>query len=170
MKYIKYLNYVIRHKWFVFLAGLKTRTSILQLIIHDWSKFLPSEFFPYVDYFYGSEGDKFDEWSEANTNYGCAEAAPYGHFKEDRFTISWLHHQNRNKHHWQYWVITKDTGETFPLPMPEKYVKEMVADWAGAGKAITGEWEVVEWHNKNKSKMKLHSETKLLVEKYLELF
>jgi hypothetical protein len=170
MKHLKYLNYVIRHKWFVFLAGIKTQTPFWQLLIHDWSKFLPSEWLPYVNNFYASEDEKFDEWSEANTKYGCQEAAPYGHFIKDRFTVAWLHHQNRNKHHWQYWVITKDDGRTFALPMPEKYVREMVADWAGAGKAITGEWEVAEWYEKNRAKMMIAPESEFLVNELMGEF
>src|ERR1041384_1906335 len=54
-KYWAYFQYILRHKWFVFLAGLKTGAPIWLLIIHDWSKFLPSEFFPYTDYFYNKE-------------------------------------------------------------------------------------------------------------------
>ena len=51
MKYIKYLRYLIIHKFWVFIYccqyGLYWRG-----IIHDLSKFLPSEFIPYANYFY----------------------------------------------------------------------------------------------------------------------
>jgi len=52
----RYLKYLIRHKWFVFRAGLKLKVSIWRLLIHDWTKFLPSEFFPYLRKFYGPVG------------------------------------------------------------------------------------------------------------------
>lgn len=29
--------------------------------------------------------------------------------------------------------------------MPERFIREMVADWAGAGRAISGQWEVKQW-------------------------
>ena len=48
--------------------------------------------------------------------------------------------------------------------MPRKYVEEMVADWAGAGKAITGKWDIAEWYASNKDKMILHPETRIMVE------
>ena len=51
--------------------------------------------------------------------------------------------------------------------MPEKYAREMVADWAGAGRAITGKWETLEWYKKNQEKILLHPETRSLVESIL---
>jgi len=60
-----------------------------------------------------------------------------------------------------------DRGDVIPLEMPEKYVKEMVADWMGAGRAITGRWECQEWYEKNKGKMILHKWTRNLVELFL---
>ena len=33
----------------------ETKAPIWLLIIHDWSKFLPDEFFPYAQYFYGED-------------------------------------------------------------------------------------------------------------------
>ena len=70
-KYLKYFNYVIKHKWFVFLECWKAGI-IWQGIVHDLSKLLPSEFFPYSIYFYGnSKNDK-------------------------EFDNAWLLHQKRN--------------------------------------------------------------------------
>lgn len=42
-----------------------------------------------------------------------------------------------------------------PLPMPEKYVREMVADWMGASKAYDGKWpkEKWLWWEKNREKV-----------------
>jgi len=167
-RHFKYLSYVIRHKWFVFRAGLMTGAPLWRLIIHDWSKFLPSEWFPYVHYFHQTSDEKFNEWAEANSQYDCVELAPYGHFASERFNIAWLHHQNRQPHHWQYWYLIQDDGKTFPVPMPEKFVREMVADWAGAGRAITGKWEVVQWYKENKHIMKMHPDTRALTEKVLD--
>lgn len=52
-KHWKYLKYVVRHKWYVFLACRQLGVPLWQSIIHDWTKFLPREWFPYVRYFYG---------------------------------------------------------------------------------------------------------------------
>ena len=156
--YLQYLKYVLVHKFFVFVAGLKTKTPIWLLIIHDWSKFLPDEFFPYADYFNNKP------IIEAFRLYGIAEAAPFGYFTRERFNRAWLYHQRRNPHHWQYWYLMQDNDPNMPIPMPEKYAREMVADWAGAGRAITGKWETLEWYEKNKEKILLRPETRYLVE------
>jgi hypothetical protein len=161
MKHLKYLSYVIRHKWFVFLACCRYGIPLAG-IVHDWSKCLPSEWRPYAENFYGSR--KSVEALDAIGEFGCAELAPFGYFVGDRFQVAWNHHQKRNPHHWQYWLITMDSGETFPLPMPDRYRREMLADWIGAGRAITGQYETAAWYHKNREKMRLHSETRHWIE------
>lgn len=143
-RHIAYLKYLMRHKWFVFQAGLKTGAPLWRLIIHDWTKFLPSEWGPYAATFYAKDGSK-------------------RYSPTPDFNTAWLLHTRRNKHHWQYWNLRMDSGEIVPVQMPDAYVREMVADWAGAGRAITGRWEVSEWWL---AKMKnidhaLHYETKM---------
>lgn len=160
----KYLVYLVRHKWFVLIAGLRIGAPLWRLLIHDWSKFLPSEWFPYVSYFYR---DNSGEGLEAIGEYGLVEMAPYGFFAEDRFNIAWNLHQKRNKHHWQFWVLQQDCGDRFPLPIPNHYIREMVADWAGAGRAITGKWGVCTWYAKNKHVIVLRTEVRGKVEKLL---
>ena len=163
MAYIKYLKYVLVHKYFVFVAGLKTKAPLWLLLIHDWSKFLPSEFIPYAEYFYDNEKQQ-KENNEAFRLFKIAELAPFGHYVKDRFNVAWLLHQRRNPHHWQYWYLIQDNDPNLPLPMPEKYTREMVADWAGAGRAITGKWEALAWYEKNRDKILLHPDTRSLVE------
>jgi len=143
-RHLSYLKYVIRHKWFVYIAARKIRCSLYRAIIHDWSKFLPAEWFPYAETFYKPDGSK-------------------QYIETVKFNHAWNHHQKCNKHHWQYWLLRMDRGETIALEMPQKYVCEMVADWMGAGRAITGKWEVVEWYLKNKEKIILHEKTQQFV-------
>jgi len=150
-KYIKYLSYIARHKYWVFVAGIKTRVPIWQLLIHDLSKFGFKEFSPYVELFYGGY------------NKTCVPDS----IRED-FDKAWLHHQNVNPHHWQHWVLLDDSGEIKALPMPTEYIREMVADWAGAGKSITGRWEIAEWYENNKNIMRLHPSTRAFVEFLIE--
>jgi hypothetical protein len=150
-KHWQYLRYVIRHKWFVFVAGLRTGAPLWRLLIHDWSKFLPSEWRAYARYFYGAPAGvrvRPLEWQEA-------------------FDRAWLKHQHRNAHHWQHWVIREDQGGTKSLEIPEPYVREMVADWLGAGRAITGRWEAAEWYLRNAEKMLLSYRSQMLVEMLL---
>jgi hypothetical protein len=167
-KHLKYLSYVIRHKLFVFIASRRVGgVSLFRALIHDWTKFLPSEWEPYVTYFYGDKKIDSNESNAAIRKFGCCESAPYGFYRKERFNKAWLYHQKRNKHHWQYWMLQNDGGEYFPLPMPLKYAHEMVADWMGAGRAIHGHWECTDWYEKNKDKIKLHPETRDIVERIL---
>jgi len=218
--HLLYLRYVLRHKWFVFVAGLFTGAPLWRLIVHDWSKFTPSEWFAYARFFYGKPRAE-------NPVYSAGVADRYAMDRERRqhaFDVAWLHHQKRNKHHWQYWVLMEDSpeggryalgtpnnvdysirdctvlgelgrmGEVWirgtydevgqaqymtangvvrdanryrALPMPERYVREMVADWMGAGRAITGKWDAPAWYEQNKYKMVLHPDARGLVEALL---
>lgn len=155
-----YLSYVVRHKWFVFLAGLKTGAPFWRLLIHDWSKFLPSEWFPYVAHFYGDHRNERPE---------RGPRTPFSSPDRLRFNLAWNLHQKRNAHHWQFWLLTLDEGTTWAMPMPENFVREMVADWMGAGRVITGRWEAAEWYMKNREKINLHLETECLVMRLLEV-
>lgn len=157
--YVKYAAYLIRHCWYVRKMCWKNGLY-WQGLVHDLSKWRPSEFIPYAQYFYWSREQKDAETFAAFAEFGCAEAAPYGYFVDDRFNYAWLHHQNRNPHHWQYWVMQKDSGETFPMAMPEKYVKEMLCDWWGASVATGNEGRVKGWYEMVKEHTELHPDTR----------
>ena len=56
--------------------------------------------------------------------------------EEKGYSLGWLHHKGRNKHHWEYWVDwDSSNGEYILSDIPEKYLKEMYADMIGASKA-----------------------------------
>jgi hypothetical protein len=159
--HLEYASYVARHKWFVFRAGLKTGAPLWRLLIHDWSKLSPAEWGAYVESFYkpldpsigrgeGQAGVELDKSMRAA--------------RASRFKAAWLHHQHRNPHHWQHWVLREDEGDTKCLEMPDGLVREMVADWMGAGRAITGKWEVASWYAANRHKILLASDTRNAVE------
>jgi hypothetical protein len=197
----KYLRYLLRHKWYVLRAGLKTGAPLWRLIVHDASKFRPREWRPYVRKFY-TQPQPGERVSGVADNAGFSGVVlktrqshhPFSgkplpgkvdclirpddgghtwwawHNEVDReevdagFDRAWLHHQHANPHHWQHWVLREDGGAIKVLPMPYLLVCEMVADWAGAGRAITGRWEVAEWYVKNRDKMQMHPNTRLHVE------
>jgi len=54
---MKYFILTLKHKWFVFLAGLKIGVSKWQLIKHDLSKFSISELPHYQRQFFGKADD-----------------------------------------------------------------------------------------------------------------
>lgn len=147
---MQYLLLTLKHKWFVFLAGLKLGVPVLQLILHDISKLMPWELPHYQRQFFGKAND------------------PKG------FINCWIHHQNHNKHHWEYWIprtghnrCNPQYPDDVPVEMPERYVKEMIADWLGAGRAYEGKWPDQNWKwfevNYPKIRKRLHKNTDYLI-------
>ncbi|WP_080846507.1 DUF5662 family protein [Cytobacillus gottheilii] len=104
--YWKNFLYILDHKLNVLVECWKEGLYI-QGIIHDLSKFSPKEFFPYAKKFF-SDGELNQE-------------------DEMKWKYAWLHHQHKNKHHAEYWVV--DPQNKTALPMPKKYLIEMVCDW-----------------------------------------
>lgn len=144
---MKYLILTLKHKWFVFLAGLRTGCPIWRLITHDLSKFLPSELPHYQRQFFGAKDQPYE------------------------FIKCWLKHQNRNDHHWEYWIprtghsrCIPPYADNEPIYMPFEACQEMVADWMGAGRAYEGKWpDVNNWtwwkENINKIAMNMHPDS-----------
>lgn len=164
-KHWKYLLYVLRHKLYVYQAGRRLGLGRLQLLIHDWHKFLPDEWGPYVRKFYGGNyPDEAFRWR--NPQFGDILTQER---VDAAFELAWLRHQKRGRHHWQWWLLPLDDGGTKILEMPSKYRREMLADWRGAGRAITGKDETRAWYLKNREKMQLHPDTRAWIERELEL-
>jgi len=122
----------------VFKAGRLLRVPLWRLVIHDYSKFSKAEWTPYANRFFGTEEEKTLNPSE--------------------FHQAWLHHLHNNPHHWEHWITP--TRPDDPLRMPDNFVREMVADWLGAGRGITGKWDLTEWYVTYQHRHKLHSDVK----------
>ena len=101
----------VRH--YCFLAGIPWRG-----LIHDLSKYSPTEFFESARYWTG-------------TTSPITEAK-----KINGFSRAWLHHRGRNPHHWAYWTDNYSEG-MITYCMPEKYFIEMVCDFLAAGRAYS---------------------------------
>jgi hypothetical protein len=141
-----YFKYVVRHKYCVYKAGRENHTPLYLLIIHDWTKFLPCEWFPYTRTFYSESGQK-------------------QYIPSDKFNEALNHHYRHNKHHWMYWY-----NDGNYLPMPEKYFREMLADWDGANKATASLKSVCEWYLENRDLVKLHPQTRFWAERWLHIY
>lgn len=152
MKHLRYLRYLLRHKWFVFVECCRLGIP-LRGLLHDWHKFLPSEWFAYADYFYGPKAWRDDE---AGKEYHSDEVVA-------AFNLAWLKHQKRGRHHWQWWVLHEDSGKTLVLPMPLRDRKELLADWKGAGRAM-GKPDTLAWYLKNRENMMIHSDAQMWIE------
>lgn len=144
-KHLKYLRYVVLHKWFVFKGCVELGIPFAG-IMHDLSKLLPSEWIPYAEFFYGNHGKK----------------RPQPVY--DAFMAAWMFHQRRNAHHWQYWVLRRDDGVVQPLEMPDRYRREMLADWRGVGPARGEGDDSRAWYQKNKHVIQLHPVTRRWIE------
>ena len=146
---LKYLYMTIKHKYFVFVIGLKLDVSIYRLLKHDISKLSYKELPHYGRQFFGDKS------------------------KPDKFIKAWIHHQNHNDHHHEYWVpITGHNRcdppypDNVPVEMPIECVKEMVADWIGASRAYEGKCPELHnwiWYKENFHKVRVHPETKKLI-------
>lgn len=94
-RYLTYLSYVVRHKWYVFNAARALEIPLLGLL-HDASKLSPSEFVPYAQHFYNADG---------TTRTYKAHDGFYQDIDDDvAFDWAWLTHIKRNKHHPQHWI------------------------------------------------------------------
>lgn len=157
--HLRYFSYVMRHKWYVFEACLKYDVPIWRALIHDWTKFLPAEWFPYVEHFY----------LNGNGCTGFSNGTGFMRIPGDDpiWDKAVELHISRNKHHWEYWVETIGT-ERYANPMPETYIREMVADWTGAGKA-QGKPDIAAWYEDKKYYLTLHTQTRKRVEELLQL-
>ena len=131
--------------------GLLIRSSIafggIELTDHDLSKYTDDEYSAYDDYFYPKTDDK-DVLA----------------IIKKRFKDAWLHHQNTNKHHWQYWVLINDEDRIKPLEMPRDSIYEMVADWGSFAYQKKDGDELLKWYESHKDKMILHERTRKDVE------
>ena len=161
-RYLKYLHYMARHKWFVFIECCRLGVP-LRGVIHDISKYRLCELIPYARYFYEPCGRHREI---ARSECGYYKPTQTG---DKLFDFAWLLHQKVNDHHWQWWVLPKDDGGELVLKMADGAVREMVADWRGAGRAQrNGAWTAL-WYLENQHKMRLHPHTRAWIEHELLL-
>lgn len=155
MKAWKHFKTITFHKYLV-MKGCFKIGLYRQGLLHDLSKYSPSEFWVGVKYYQG------------NRSPNNAEREAIG------YSSAWLHHKGRNKHHYEYWIdySTREiSGVMAPAPMPAKYVAEMMMDRIAASKVYNGSqytdespWE---YYLQGKEKAPIHPETKALLEKLL---
>jgi hypothetical protein len=171
MPHVRYLAYVLRHKWFVFWGCMTLGIPLWRALVHDWTKFTPAEWGPYVRRFYGPNGYKPAPGSKGydhNQNKG----------QDTAFDNAWKHHWQHNPHHPEYWTVKNwqhagspdewgsSNGELVQ-PMPETYTREMVADWYGAGMA-QGKPDIYAWYIEGRDRRKIHPDTYALVDQIVD--
>lgn len=141
---------ITRHKWVVFKLCCKVGQPWRGLV-HDLSKYSPTEFWEGVKYFNG----KHSPITDAKKDKGYSQA--------------WLHHKGRNKHHTDYWVDLSAPDKT-PI-IPYQYVAEMLCDKLAAGmvykeKDWTKEYELDYWLNE-RDKTLVNDQVEALITEFL---
>lgn len=153
----RHFKTITRHKWMVmkycFRVGLYK-----QGLLHDLSKYSPTEFLVGCKYYQGFR----------SPNNGEREARGV--------STAWLHHKGRNRHHFEYWVdyaIGTDTVIA-GVPMPRRYIAEMVMDRISACRNYNGDTYTdsapLEYYLKNKDRLWfIHRKTKRELEGLLTM-
>ena len=141
---------ITRHKWVVFKLCCKVGQPWRGLV-HDLSKYSPTEFWEGVKYFNG----KHSPITDAKKDKGYSQA--------------WLHHKGRNKHHTDYWVDLSAPDKT-PI-IPYQYVAEMLCDKLAAGMVYKGkdwtkEYELNYWLNE-RDKTLVNDQVEALITEFL---
>lgn len=142
---IGHLTTIVVHKYWVFIYCCRLGVP-WRGIIHDISKF------------------SWIEFSESAKYYQSGKKSPIPVIKkENGYSKAWQHHKGHNPHHYEYWTDNYDTGVS-SIEMPEKYVREMVADWMAAGRTYNGKSftvnDEIKWWNDYKDKKFIHPKTK----------
>ena len=156
MKWLEHFKLVCHHRRLVrqgcFKLGLYR-----QGLMHDLSKFSPTEFRVGAKYFQGYRSPNDAERAETG------------------ISRSWLHHKGRNRHHFEYWVdyIIGPDGKVSMggCKMPVEYVAEMFCDRIAACRIYNGEKytnaDPYDYYVRSIPHLLLHPETAALLEKML---
>lgn len=125
-----------------------------QGLLHDLSKYSPTEFMPGARFYLGTRSPNE------------AEREAYG------YSLAWMHHKGRNRHHFEYWTdYNPKTKEIIAVKMPLRYVAEMFCDRVAASKIYQGknyrDDSALKYFQNGKARRRIHPETSALLEKLL---
>jgi len=146
MKAWKHFCTITHHRILV-MKGCFRVGLIWQGLTHDLSKYSPTEFRVGARYYQGTRSPNAAERVEK----GYSEA--------------WMHHKGRNRHHYEYWTdMNRFTRVYESVPMPRKYLVEMVMDRIAAcrtyqGKAYTDASALI-YFDKSAEKQLMHQQTR----------
>ena len=117
---IKHYRTITKHRHAV-MRGCFRVGLIRQGLLHDLSKYSPTEFWQGAKYWQGVR-------------------SPNARAREvDGYSKAWMHHKGRNKHHYEYWTdIPPGKTDYEAVPMPTKYMVESVLDRIAASKTYNG--------------------------------
>ena len=110
MRAWQHFKTITKHRLIV-MAGCFRVGLVWQGLTHDLSKYSPTEFLMGAKYYQGTRSPNTAE-------------------REDKgYSQAWMHHKGRNRHHYEYWTdMNRATRNYESVPMPRKYLAEMVMD------------------------------------------
>ncbi len=150
---LKHFRTITKHRHLViahcFRAGI-----FWQGLRHDLSKYSPTEFIPGMKFYRG----------DRSPNEGERE--------ENGFSRAWLHHQGRNKHHFEYWAdYSPKEHRKEPVRMPTRYLIEMFCDRVAASKIYYGpdydQTKPYAYFDRGRKRRRVHEETSRQLEELL---
>ncbi len=123
-------------------------------LLHDLSKYSPTEFIPGAKYYVGTRSPNELER------------------EENGYSSAWLHHKGRNKHHFEYWTdYNMAERKVMPVKMPFIFVVEMFCDRVAASKIYQGDKYTdshpIDYFLRGKPNRIIHPETSDLLESFL---
>ncbi len=127
-----------------------------QGLMHDLSKFSPTEFRAGIKYYTGKKSPNAGEREE------------YG------FSPAWMHHKGRNRHHFEYWTdYVGPDKELVGVPMPPKYFAEMFCDRIAASRIYNSDNYTddmpLEYFYRTKEYRLMHKDTRETLEMLLKM-
>ena len=155
----------INHHKMLVMIGCFQVGLIKQGLLHDLSKYSPTEFIVGCKYYQG------------NMSPNNAEREAIG------YSSAWLHHKGRNKHHLEYWIDYRIPDKKGPhkgehkglcgMKMPVNYVVEMYIDRVAASKNYQKEKyrddSALAYYMNGRQFHVLHDDTRALLELLLEM-
>lgn len=146
---------ITKHRHAV-IANCAKAGILWQGLAHDLSKYSPTEFLRGARFYMGTRSPNE------------AEREKYG------YSLAWLHHKGRNRHHFEYWTdYNPKVRRVEPVKMPLKYVVEMFCDRVAASKIYQDENyrddSALKYFMRGKPHRMIHSETSALLEKLLKM-
>ena len=151
----KHFHTITKHRHKVIYHCFKTGIG-WQGLFHDLSKYSPTEFIPGAKYYLGTRSPNE------------RERELFG------YSLAWMHHKGRNKHHFEYWVDINPTTKRYdPVPMPLRYVTEMFCDRVAACKIYRGknyaDNSALDYFIRGNARTKMHPETADILEEWLTM-
>ena len=155
MKAWQHFKTITYHRWLV--RGGCFRVGLYwQGLTHDLSKYTPTEFSVGARYYQGNR-------------------SPNGAEREAKgYSEAWMHHKGRNRHHFEYWNdMNRETKRYESIPMPRKYLAEMVMDRIAACKVYQGrgytDSSALEYYLKSIDRKLMHPQTQRELEHILTI-